>query len=97
MEDYIDFVLGRNQPKADASAKGGGQARAKAAPPDKAATQAAWQARRELGKQIAKAEKDMAKLQARIAEVDTALADPAKAPKPLAGMNLGALGKLRAS
>jgi ATP-binding cassette subfamily F protein 3 len=37
----------------------------------------------------------MAKLQARIAEVDTALADPAKAPKPLAGMNLGALGKLR--
>jgi ATP-binding cassette subfamily F protein 3 len=55
---------------------------------DKAATQAAWQARRELGKQIAKAEKDMAKLQARIAEVDAALADPAKAPKPLAGMNL---------
>lgn len=99
MEDYIDFVLGRNQPKADASAKGegakAGGGKAASDPVSKAATQAAWQARRELGKQIAKAEKDMAKLQARIAEVDTALADPAKAPKPLAGMNLGALGKLR--
>ncbi|NKJ43908.1 ABC-F family ATP-binding cassette domain-containing protein [Novosphingobium sp. SG720] len=93
MEDYIDFVLGRNQPKADAPAKA--TAASPKAEADKAATQAAWQARRELGKQISKAEKDMAKLQARIAEVDATLADPAKAPKALAGMNLGALGKLR--
>jgi len=92
MEDYIDFVLGRNQPKADAPAKGGG---AKPAV-DKAAAQAAWQAMRELGKRISKAEKDMAKLQARIAEVDATLADPAKAPKALATMNMGALAKLRA-
>jgi ATP-binding cassette subfamily F protein 3 len=37
----------------------------------------------------------MAKLQARIAEIDAALADPAKATGPLKGMNLGAMGKLR--
>ncbi|GHC93848.1 ABC-F family ATP-binding cassette domain-containing protein [Novosphingobium pokkalii] len=93
MEDYIDFVLGRNQPKADTPAKGAATSAKPAA--DKAATQAAWQARRELGKQISKAEKDMAKLQARIAEIDAALADPAKATGPLKGMNLGAMGKLR--
>ncbi len=92
MEDYIDFVLGRNQPKADAPAKPAASPKTEA---EKAATQAAWQARRELGKQIAKAEKDMAKLQARIADIDAALADPAKATGPLKGMNLGAMGKLR--
>ncbi|MBB3356871.1 MULTISPECIES: ABC-F family ATP-binding cassette domain-containing protein [Novosphingobium] len=92
MEDYIDFVLGRNQPKADAAAKPAASPKTEA---EKAATQAAWQARRELGKQIAKAEKDMAKLQARIADIDAALADPAKATGQLKGMNLGAMGKLR--
>ncbi|MCW1987144.1 UNVERIFIED_ORG: ATP-binding cassette subfamily F protein 3 [Sphingomonas sp. R1F5B] len=92
MEDYIDFVLGRNQPKADAAAKPAASPKTEA---EKAATQAAWQARRELGKQIAKAEKDMAKLQARIADLDAAMADPAKATGPLKGMNLGAMGKLR--
>jgi ATP-binding cassette subfamily F protein 3 len=55
MEDYIDFVLGRNQPKADTPAKGAATSAKPAA--DKAATQAAWQARRELGKQISKAER----------------------------------------
>lgn len=92
MEDYIDFVLGRNQPKADAAAKPAASPKTEA---EKAATQAAWQARRELGKQIAKAEKDMAKLQARIADLDAAMADPAKATGQLKGMNLGAMGKLR--
>ncbi|MDR6510114.1 ATP-binding cassette subfamily F protein 3 [Novosphingobium capsulatum] len=92
MEDYIDFVLGRNQPKADAAAKPAASPKTEA---EKAAAQAAWQARRELGKQIAKAEKDMAKLQARIADIDAALADPAKATGQLKGMNLGAMGKLR--
>lgn len=92
MEDYIDFVLGRNQPKADAAAKPAASPKTEA---EKAATQAAWQARRELGKQIAKAEKDMAKLQARIADIDAALDDPAKATGQLKGMNLGAMGKLR--
>ena len=37
----------------------------------------------------------MAKLQARMADIDAALADPAKATGPLKGMNLGAMGKLR--
>jgi ATP-binding cassette, subfamily F, member 3 len=93
MEDYIDFVLGRNQPKADAPAKGA--ATGSKPVQDKAATQAAWQERRELGKRVAKAEKELAKVTARLADLDAALADPARAPKPFAGMAIGAMGKLR--
>lgn len=94
MEDYIDFVLGRNQPKADAPAKGAATGSGKPVQ-DKAATQAAWQERRELGKRVAKAEKELAKVAARLADLDAALADPARAPKPFAGMAIGAMGKLR--
>jgi ATP-binding cassette subfamily F protein 3 len=93
MEDYIDFVLGRNQPKADAPAKGA--ATGSKPVQDKAATQAAWQERRELGKRVAKAEKELAKVTARLTDLDAALADPARAPKPFAGMAIGAMGKLR--
>lgn len=94
MEDYIDFVLGRNQPKADAPAKGAATGSGKPLQ-DKAATQAAWQERRELGKRVAKAEKELAKVTARLADLDAALADPARAAKPFAGMAIGAMGKLR--
>jgi ATP-binding cassette subfamily F protein 3 len=37
----------------------------------------------------------MAKVQARIAEVDVALSDPAKAAVALKGMNVGKLGQMR--
>ncbi|WP_333837257.1 ABC-F family ATP-binding cassette domain-containing protein [Novosphingobium sp.] len=93
MEDYIDFVLGRNQPKADTPAKGA--ATGSKPVQDKVATQAAWQERRELGKRVAKAEKELAKVTARLADLDAALADPARAPKPFAGMAICAMGKLR--
>jgi len=87
MEDYIDFVLGRNQPKAEAPAK--------AAKPDAAVTNLAWKETRELQKQIAKMEKDIARMQAEIDAVEQALAAPEKAKPPLAGMSFGALGKRR--
>ncbi|HZV09927.1 MAG TPA: ATP-binding cassette domain-containing protein, partial [Novosphingobium sp.] len=89
MEDYIDFVLGRNQPKPEASAK---PAAAAAAPK---ANQLAWAEQKELQKKLAKAEKDMARLQGRIAEVDLALAEPAKAPPALKGLALGKLSQMR--
>ena len=91
IEDYIDFILGRNQPKA-APAEGSGK------PAPSAAVKAnnlAWAEVKELQKKVAKAEKDMAKVQDRIAEVDVALSDPAKAAVALKGMNVGKLGQMR--
>ena len=88
IEDYIDFILGRNQPKAEAAAKPAPTAAAKA-------SQLAWAERKELQKKVAKADKDMAKLQARIAEVDVALSEPAKAAPALKGQTMGKLGQMR--
>ncbi|MDR2857324.1 MAG: ATP-binding cassette domain-containing protein, partial [Novosphingobium sp.] len=65
MEDYIDFVLGRNQPKAEA--------RAKPARTGPQAPRLAWEEMRELKKQVARMETAMARLQAQIADVDRAL------------------------
>lgn len=72
MEDYIDFVLDRNQPKEAGKAKPKGsrgfsakqRQRAKAARSD-----------------ISAAEKRASKLQEQIAAIDAALADPSPAPK----------------
>ena len=87
MEDYIDFVLGRNQPKPEAAPK-----------PTKAEAKAAslaWKEQREIAKQIARVEKDVARLHTQIAEIDAALAHPGKASGALAGLTLGTLGKRR--
>ena len=88
IEDYIDFILGRNQPKPEAAAKPAPTAAAKA-------SQLAWAERKELQKKVAKADKDMAKLQAKIAEVDVALSEPAKAAPALKGQTMGKLGQMR--
>jgi len=89
MEDYIDFVLGRNQPKAGANGKGG-KSEAKPAAPS-------WAEQKELAKQISRSEKAVARVQAQIAEIDAALAEPAKAAKALAGLSIAELGRKRAS
>jgi ATP-binding cassette subfamily F protein 3 len=70
MEDYIDFVLGRNQPKT----KSGGKA------PEPAAKVSAlsWDQQRELQKQVKRAEKDLAKVQTELEDVETALAEAGK-------------------
>jgi ATP-binding cassette subfamily F protein 3 len=91
MEDYIDFVLGRNQPKGD----GASQAAAKPTKEEAKATQLAWKEQKELAKQVTKAEKDIARQQALVAQIDEALAAPAKAKPPLAGLTLGQLAKRR--
>ncbi|MBU6267076.1 MAG: ATP-binding cassette domain-containing protein [Sphingomonadales bacterium] len=90
MEDYIDFVLGRNQPKADAKGKPAGK-------PEKPVSTLGWAEQKELQKQVSRAEKAIAKMHARIGEIDRALAEPGKAPKDLAALNMGALAKLRES
>ena len=67
IEDYIDFVLGRNQPKKDAGAKpkGGGKQSGKARA-----------AARSIGAEVAAVEKAIARLQARCAELDLAMCEP---------------------
>ena len=91
METYIDFVLGRNQPKPENKGK---ERPAKAEPKPDAPS---WGEMRDLRKQIAKAETTIAGLQARLDEIDRAMADPAAAPKPLAGLNLGELARRRSA
>jgi ATP-binding cassette subfamily F protein 3 len=82
MEDYIDFVLGRNQPKAEAAPK--------PSKADQKAANQAWKAQREIAKQVAKAETTIARLQKEIAAIDASLA----APTP--GTNIADLAKTRA-
>ncbi len=83
MDDYIDFVLGRNQPKKDAK-----QAPAKASSGDSAKTRARA---RFLKSELATAEKAMNRLEASLTEIDEAMCEPAKAPKHLAGIAMGDL------
>ncbi|TMM46262.1 ABC-F family ATP-binding cassette domain-containing protein [Qipengyuania marisflavi] len=88
MEDYIDFVLGRNQPKKKGEgkpAKTGGKSSAK--------TRARG---RQLKSQVARAEKDMAKLQAQCSQIDQAMYEPAKAASELADKTMSELLSQRA-
>ncbi|MEO0033543.1 MAG: hypothetical protein RIS94_3301 [Pseudomonadota bacterium] len=88
MDDYIDFVLGRNQP-ADAEAKPRPAANARK---DGKAQREEWKG---LQKKVTEAETRMSRLQAQIEAIDAALADPAKASKELKGLAFGELGKRR--
>jgi ATP-binding cassette subfamily F protein 3 len=84
IDDYIDFVLGRNQPKAPAKpkpAKAGRKADAKA---------------RELKKAAAESEAASARLAAQCSALDQAMFDPAGAAPELAALPVGELSRRRA-
>ncbi len=85
IEDYIDFVLGRNQPKAD-----GG----KAAKPKKLTGEAKEEARL-ARKQVGEAEAEVARLQKEISALDRAMFDPAGAAPALAALTTGELSRRR--
>ena len=90
MDDYIDFVLGRNQPKSEGKGKmKGAKAEEKPAGPS-------WEEMRELKKQLVRAEKDIARAQAQLAEVDAALADPANATPALARLKTSEIARRHA-
>jgi ATP-binding cassette subfamily F protein 3 len=91
MDDYIDFVLGRNQPKGDS--KGNGKP---AAPKDAKAVSANWKEQRELKKQLAKAETSIARLQSHIEQIDRALAGTLDKGNALTKLTMGQLGSERA-
>jgi ATPase components of ABC transporters with duplicated ATPase domains len=91
MEDYIDFVLGRNQPKSDTK-------QGKAA--NKAARKSGKEAQEELKalrRKVNETQTRMTRLQKDVAALDAALADPAAAAGPLKGLALGELGKRQAA
>lgn len=88
MEDYIDFVLGRNQPRSASAAR----------PAKSSANSAKSRAQaRFLKSELAKAEKAMAALQAECTEIDRAMYEPANAARHLADKAMGDLLVLRAT
>ena len=88
ISDYIDLVLGRNQPKRKAGGKPAKKGKANARSREEA---------RQAKKRIAEQEKAIAGLQARIAEIDRVLIDPASAPPEFARLNAGELARRRAA
>ncbi|MCP9222608.1 ATP-binding cassette domain-containing protein [Erythrobacter sp. LQ02-29] len=72
MEDYIDFVLGRNQPKEGGKAKGRG---------GRGSSAKQRQEAKAARSNVSAAEKRVATLQEQIAAIDVALADPSPAPQ----------------
>ena len=91
MEDYIDFVLGRNQPK------NGGEAKPKATKQDRKASAQQREAERALKKRVSEAEAAVAKLQAQVSALDRAMFDPAGAAPDLARLAMGELSRRRAA
>jgi ATP-binding cassette subfamily F protein 3 len=88
IEDYIDFVLGRNQPKAQVQPKG-----------DKKDRKAAARARedaRQIGRAVSDAEAAIARLQAQASSIDLAMFDPASATPSLGALTTGELARRRA-
>ena len=86
MEDYIDFVLGRNQPKPDKAARAANKGNGKAREAVRLARQA-----------VQEAEKTIARLQEQAAAIDRAMFEPASAKADLAQLTMGALAQRRAS
>ena len=88
IEDYIDFVLGRNQPKADARAKGEKK--------DRKVVARAREDARQAAREVADAEAAIAALQAQVSALDRAMFDPAAAEPALRRLTMGELATRRA-
>jgi ATP-binding cassette subfamily F protein 3 len=88
IDDYIDLVLGRNQPATEAKPKQSKQDR-------KAAARARDDARA-LKKAAAEAEAASARLMAQCSALDRAMFDPASAPSDLAALPMSELSRRRA-
>ena len=89
MDDYIDFVLGRNQPKTEAKKD------AKAAPAKAGSAQARARARY-VKSELTAAEKALAKHEAALRAIDQAMYEPANAAADLAKLTMTELLARRA-
>lgn len=87
MDDYIDFILGVNQPKGEAKPK---------VKKDKKAEAERREQLRQIRAKVSAAEKQIARLQARVSEIDRAMFDPASASGELAKLTMGELSRRRA-
>jgi ATP-binding cassette subfamily F protein 3 len=87
LEDYTDFILGKNQPKAGDAGKGSKK--------DKKAAAAAREKAAELRKTVKAMEQKIATLTARRSEIDRALFDPKTAAPVDAKRSAGDLMRLR--
>ncbi len=88
IDDYIDFVLGRNQPKAEAKPK--------AVKSDRKAKANARNEASALKKAASEAEAESARLAARCSAIDRAMFDPAGAEPELASLPMSELSRRRA-
>ncbi|HEY8592865.1 MAG TPA: ABC-F family ATP-binding cassette domain-containing protein [Sphingomicrobium sp.] len=88
IDDYIDLVLGRNQPAADAKPK--------AAKQDRKAAAKAREDARALKKAAAEAEAASARLAKECSAIDRAMFDPASAAPELASLPMSELSRRRA-
>jgi ATP-binding cassette subfamily F protein 3 len=88
IDDYIDFVLGRNQPKAERKPK--------ASKADRKAGSKAREDARALRKVAAEAEAASARLTAQCSALDRAMFDPAGAEPELASLPMTELSRRRA-
>jgi ATP-binding cassette subfamily F protein 3 len=89
IDDYIDFVLGRNQPK-EAKAP-------KLAKADRKSDARSREQARALKKQAAEAEAASARLAAQCSAIDRAMFDPAEACPTLAELPMSELAQRRAA
>jgi ATP-binding cassette subfamily F protein 3 len=88
IDDYIDLVLGRNQPSAEAKPK--------PAKHDRKAAAKAREEARELRKAAAEAEAASARLLAQRSAIERAMFDPSDSPAELAAMTMSELSRQRA-
>ena len=89
VEDYIDFILGRNQPR------GTGEAKPKGTKQDRKATAKAREDLRLLKKRVSESEALMAKIQPQLTAIDHAMFDPASAAPDLAKLTMSELSRRR--
>ncbi|WP_114226391.1 MULTISPECIES: ABC-F family ATP-binding cassette domain-containing protein [Sphingomonas] len=88
IEDYIDLVLGRNQPAAPAKAKGG--------KPDRKAAAKARDELKQWQKAASEAERESQRLAALCSAIDQAMFDPKGADPALANLPMSELSRRRA-
>jgi ATP-binding cassette subfamily F protein 3 len=88
MRDYMDFVLGINQPKGEGKPKGSKK--------DRKAEANQREQLRKLENKVKDAEKAVAALQAECSDVDRAMFDPATAKPELAKLTMSELSRRRA-
>ena len=89
MTDYIDFVLGRNQPKQEGKGK--------ATKLDRKAAAQAREAARLAKEKVSEAEARIARLQKEASTIDQAMFDPAAALPVLAKLSMSELAQRRAA